>query len=145
MLKTDTYMRWASTIHNIYTTLTTTTHSPPSRWISVVICIHPLSRQTAPQRKLTPNLRDKVRYVVHYHNLKLYLQLGLVVTRIHWVLMFKQSTWLNTYIDQQHSSAGSSFLKDFFKLMNNIVFGKTHVELIRRCYLTQAGCQTEFL
>ena len=36
--------------------------------------------QTAPQRKLTPNLRDKVRYVVHYRNLKLYLQLGLVVT-----------------------------------------------------------------
>ena len=28
--------------------------------------------QTAPQRKFTPNLRDKVRYVVHYRNLKLY-------------------------------------------------------------------------
>ena len=35
--------------------------------------------QTAPQRKLTPNLRDKVRYVVHYRNLKLYLKLGLLV------------------------------------------------------------------
>ena len=45
--------------------------------------------QTAPQRKLTPNLRDKVRYVVHYRNLKLYLQLHLVVTRIHRVLTFK--------------------------------------------------------
>ena len=32
--------------------------------------------QTAPQRKLTPNLRDKVRYVIHYRNLKLYLKLG---------------------------------------------------------------------
>ena len=31
----------------------------------------------APQSKLTPNLRDKVKYVVHYRNLKLYLQLGL--------------------------------------------------------------------
>ena len=41
--------------------------------------------QTAPQRKLTPNLRDKARYVVHYLNLKLYLQLGLVVTRIQMV------------------------------------------------------------
>ena len=27
----------------------------------------------APQRKLTPNLRDKVKYVVNYRNLKLYL------------------------------------------------------------------------
>ena len=63
--------------------------------------------QTAPQRKLTTNLIDKVRYVVHYRNLKLYLQLGLVVTRIHRVLAFKQSTWSKTYI-----LAGSSFLKD---------------------------------
>ena len=37
MLKTDTYMRWISTIHNIYTTLTTTTHSPPSLGRSLVI------------------------------------------------------------------------------------------------------------
>ena len=88
----------------------------PSRWRSVVICIHLLSmQQTAPQRKLTHNLRDKVRYVVHYGNLKLYLQLGLVVTRIHRVLTFKQSTWLKTYIDfntHQRSLARSSFLKD---------------------------------
>ena len=98
--------------------------------------------QIAPQRKLILNLRDKVRYVVHYHNLKLNLQLGLVVTQIHRVLAFKQLTWLKTYIDfntHQRSLAGSSFLKDFFRLMNNSVFGKTqenlrkraHVELIR--------------
>ena len=83
--------------------------------------------QTVPQRKLTPDLRDKVRYVVHYRNLKLYLQLGLVVTRIHRLLASKQSTWLKTYIDfntHQRSLAGSSFPKDFFKLMNNSVFGK---------------------
>ena len=48
--------------------------------------------QSAPQRKLTPNLRDKARYVVHYRNLKLYLQLGLAITQIHRVLTFKQST-----------------------------------------------------
>ena len=51
-----------------------------------------VSPQSAPQRKLTPNLRDKVRYVVHCRNLKLYFQLGRVVTRIHRVLAFKQST-----------------------------------------------------
>ena len=43
--------------------------------------------QATPQRKFTPNLRDKVRYVVHYRNWKVYLQLGLVVTRIHKVLI----------------------------------------------------------
>ena len=30
--------------------------------------------QTAPQRKLTPNFRDKIRCVVHYCNLELYFQ-----------------------------------------------------------------------
>ena len=35
-------------------------------------------QESAPQRKLTPNLRDKYRYVVHSRNLKLYVQLGLV-------------------------------------------------------------------
>ena len=35
---------------------------------------------SAPQVKLTPNLRDKVKYVVHYRNLKLYLQLGIAVS-----------------------------------------------------------------
>ena len=53
--------------------------------------------ESAPQRKLTPNLRDKVKYVVHYRNLKLYLQLGLVVTKVYGVLTFIQSPWLKTY------------------------------------------------
>ena len=47
--------------------------------------------ESIPQRKLTPNLRDKIKYTVHYRNLKLYLQLGLVVTKVHRVLTFKQS------------------------------------------------------
>ena len=45
---------------------------------------------STPQSKLTPNLWDKAKYVVHYRNLKLY-QLGLVVTKVHRVLTFKQS------------------------------------------------------
>ena len=80
--------------------------------------------QTAPQRKLTPNLRDKVRYVIHYRNL------GLVVTRIHRML-----TWSTTYIDfntHQRSLAGSRFLKDFFKLMNYSGFGKTQENFRKR-------------
>ena len=93
---------------------------------------HAVFPQTAPQRKLIPNLRDKVRYVVHYCNLKLYLQLGLVVTHVvTMVLTFKQSACLKTYIDfntHQRSFARSSFLKDFFKLMNNSVFGKTQMQ-----------------
>ena len=59
----------------------------PSRRRSVVICIYPLSRQSFHSLHLEGNslliLRDKVRYVVHYRNLKLYLQLGLIVIKVH--------------------------------------------------------------
>ena len=53
--------------------------------------------ESIPQKKLTPNLRDKTRCVVHYRNLKLYVQLGLVISKVHRVLTFKQSPWLKTY------------------------------------------------
>ena len=46
--------------------------------------------ESPPQTKLTPNLMDKSNYVVHYRNLKLYVQLGLVIKKVHRVLTFKQ-------------------------------------------------------
>ena len=58
--------------------------------------------ESALQRKLTPNLRDKVKYIVHYPNLKLYLQLGLVITKVHRIDMVSMVDF-NTL---QHSLAG---------------------------------------
>ena len=40
----------------------------------------------APVPKLFPNLCDKTHYILHYHNLKLYLDLGMKLTQIHRVL-----------------------------------------------------------
>ena len=79
-----------------------------------------------PTEKLTPNLLDKTRYTVHYSNLKYYLAQGLKLTRIHRALTFKQSAWLKPYVEfnsQQRALATSDFEKNFFKLMNNAVFG----------------------
>ena len=87
------------------------------------------------QTKLTPNLRDKEHYVVHYRNLKYYIQNGMQVTKIHKVLTFKQSPWLKKYIEyntQCRTRAKSNFEKDFYKLMNNSVFGKTQENLRNR-------------
>ena len=69
-----------------------------------------------PQLKLTPNLRDKSRYVVHYRILKFYTKLGMVVTGVHRVLQLKQSPWLKPYIDfntKQRALATSMCEKDF--------------------------------
>ena len=78
--------------------------------------------------KLAPNLRDKKNYVIHIQALNQVLQHGLRLDRIHRVIEFDQSPWL---FNTQLTAATNDFEKDFFKLMNNSVFGKT-MENIRK-------------
>ena len=84
--------------------------------------------------KLVPNLRDKKNYVIHIQALNQALQHGLRLDRIHQTIEFDHSPWLKTYIDfntQLITAATNDFEKDFFKLMNNSVFGKT-MESVRK-------------
>ena len=77
--------------------------------------------------KLVPNLYYKEIYVIHIRALEQALKHGLVLKRIHRAIEFAESAWMKEYIDfntKLRTAAANDFEKDFYKLMNNSVFGK---------------------
>ena len=84
--------------------------------------------------KLVPNLYYNKKYIIHIKALKQAIDHRLVLEKIHRAIEFKQSAWMREYIDfntRLRTAAKNDFEKDFYKLMNNSVFGKT-MESIRK-------------
>ena len=79
-------------------------------------------------------MRDKNKYVLHMSTLKQALFHGLRLSKVYRVIESNQSAWLKPFIDMNTNSrrvAKNDFEKNFFKLMNNSVFGKT-IENVRK-------------
>ena len=78
--------------------------------------------------KLKCTIRNRENYAVHIKALKQVVNHGLELTKVHRIIEFDQEAWLKPYIDMNtnlRKDAKNDFEKDFFKLMNNSVFGNT--------------------
>ena len=78
--------------------------------------------------KLICDWSDKKNYLIHYRMLKFYVRHGMIVDKVHNIISFRQSRWLEKYISfntQKRNKAKNDFEKDFYKLLNNAFYGKT--------------------
>ena len=79
-------------------------------------------------QKLVCNMLDKKNYIVHIGALKLALDYRLILEKVYSVTEFDQKARFKPYIDMNtklRTRVKNDFGKDFFRLMNNSVFGKT--------------------
>ena len=79
---------------------------------------------------------DKKNSLIHYRMLNFFVRLGIIVEKVHEIISFKQSKWLECYISfntQNRDKAENEFEKDFYKLLINAFFEKM-LENIRTIY-----------
>ena len=84
-------------------------------------------------KTLVANFHDKTEYVIHIRNLKQVLNHGLVLKKTHKVIKFNLNAWLKLqiHVNTDIRKAENDCKKDFRRLMNNAVFGKTMENLPR--------------
>ena len=87
-----------------------------------------------PEYKLIATVQEKNKYVMNISTIKQAQKLGLKSKKVHRAIESTKSDLLKPYIDKNtrlRKRAKNGFEKDFFKLMNNSIFGKM-IENVRK-------------
>ena len=85
--------------------------------------------------KLIASMNNKTKYVIHEMNLKQAVDAGLILTKIHRVIEFKQEPRMKDFIDfniNKRKESKNEFEKGFFKIMCNATYGRTLMNLRKR-------------
>ena len=86
------------------------------------------------QKNLIFDQNNKAEYMVYYRMLKFFVKMGVKVTKIHRVTKFKQDYLCRAYIQNntnKRATAKTEAEKDVRKLMNNSLYGKMCMNLLR--------------
>ena len=80
--------------------------------------------------------------------LKECMRQGIILKSVNNYIRSKQEAWLKSYIDMNtklRQEAKNDFEKDFYKLMNNSVYGKQMENVRNRCDVKILRLQNHFL
>lgn len=84
--------------------------------------------------KLCGTLHEKKNFLVHYVNLKHFLEEGLILDKVHRVITFSQSPFLRDYVkmmSERRKNATTDFERTIIKLLVNSIYGKL-IEGVRK-------------
>ena len=79
-------------------------------------------------KKLICDWSDRKSYLIRHRWLKVHVRHWMIVDKVHEIISFEQSKWLEKYIKfitQKKNQAVNDFGKDFYKLRINALYGKT--------------------
>ena len=88
-----------------------------------------------PTSKLIYDQTNKEYFIVLYRNLKFFLHMGMIISKVHRIVSFDQSPWLQRYIDyntKKRAEADSEFEKYYHKILICSFFGKTMEDVRNR-------------